>query len=109
MRQRAFIQVDGSPGAGKTTFIERLLELGWISTCIRTHESNQSARPDEAGAETSATFRVRARDFFEIDALQDKGQAMLVQPILLVLVSAVALILSAIPGRVLSERVPQEI
>ncbi|MBT9588392.1 hypothetical protein IV102_33950 [bacterium] len=74
MRQRAFIHIDGSPAAGKTTFIERLLELGWVSTCIRTLESNQGARPDDlkrytqAGADTSATFRARRADFFEIDA-----------------------------------------
>ena len=92
MRARALIHVQGPVGAGKTTFIERLLDAEVALTlCIRAQRDpklrqEQASAPKthaelrryrEAGASAVALYRFatpNADAFFSADLMQDYSQ-----------------------------------
>ena len=98
MRQRALIHVGGPAGAGKTTFIEAMLEGndGFIlaARCLRDDalsragEASPKKHPElqryrDAGASGMALFRFPANDgnetFFETDLMADYSQAVVLE------------------------------
>lgn len=123
MRERAFIHVAGPTGAGKTTFIERLLEAGvGHATCIRATRALGAPRPTDelvryrragSGAEAPYPFVEPDIDaFFESDVLQNYSEVVFIEgdtPIdCLDLTVFVAPVLTALPSmlrRVLREAV----
>jgi hypothetical protein len=99
MRQRAIIQVAGSPKAGKTTFIEALLRaLDEDVTCIRAERDDSLRSPKEtapkthaelrryiaAGATNVAHYRFPVRkshfdDFYMTDVMQEYSTAVVIE------------------------------
>lgn len=98
MRQRALIHVGGSEGAGKTTFVEALLQAsdGFIlaARCLRddtlsgARETSPKKHPElrryrDAGASGVALFAFPASDgheaFFETDLMTDYSRAVVIE------------------------------
>jgi hypothetical protein len=98
VRQRALIRVGGPAGAGKTTFVEAVLQAsgGFIlaarclrdDTLSRAQESSPKKHPElrryrDAGASGAALFAFPASDgheaFFETDFMTDYSQAVVIE------------------------------
>ncbi len=97
MRQRAFVHVTGPAGAGKTTFIERLLDAEVaFATCVRArreekrrkaHESAPKTHPElrryrAAGAGAVALYRFgepSTDEFFTSYFMQDYSEAVFIE------------------------------
>lgn len=97
MIERALVHVAGPPGAGKTAFIERLLEADFVlAICIRAehdpelrreHESRPGTHAElrrfrEAGAGAVALYRFGEPDteaFFMSAVMQDYSEAVLIE------------------------------
>ena len=97
MRARALIHVQGPAGAGKTTFIERLLDAEVaLALCIRAqrdpklrkeHASAPKTHAElrryrEAGASAVALYRFAAPNadaFFSTDLMQDYSEAVFIE------------------------------
>jgi hypothetical protein len=99
MIQRAFIHVDGAPGAGKTAFVERLLagSRHWVlavrcrrdPSLRRPREACPSRHPElrryrDAGASTAGLFTfppgdLVADDFYNTRLMEDPAQAVVLE------------------------------
>lgn len=97
MRERALVQVEGPAGAGKTTFIERLLDAEVaFATCVRAEreakpskelESAPKAHPElrryrEAGASAVALYRFARQSadaFFTSHVMQEYSEAVFIE------------------------------
>lgn len=97
MRQRAIIHVAGPTGAGKTTFLERLLDAEVAApTCVRAERDSKRRkelvsspksheelrRYRDAGAETVALYRFGRQDheaFFTSDFMQEYSEAVFIE------------------------------
>lgn len=97
MRHRALVHVAGPAGAGKTTFVERLLDAeAGFAICVRAERDSklrkerESApkthaelrRYREAGASAAALYRFPEPDtdaFFTTDFMQDYSEAVFIE------------------------------